>query len=265
MKRTGPSVALIGTGRMAFHLGHALLRAGVVLKGVSGRDQGRVDALAAGLGCVPYLLPRVPEADLLLLAVSDDALQAVAKQLPAGDHVLAHTSGAQDHAILGMTAHRGVLWPIKSLSPGKPADLSRVPLVVDASDERARTVLLDVARSISGKVVELPLEKRRTVHLAAVLASNFPVFLLREAGRLLEQEDLSPDLLLPLWKAMAAKAADVGPDQALTGPARRGDLRTIKRHLDRLEDDTDLRRTYALLSELILKAYHPRKRGITDL
>ncbi|MBL8001182.1 MAG: DUF2520 domain-containing protein [Flavobacteriales bacterium] len=265
MKRKAPSVALIGTGRMAYHLGHALLRAGVELKGLCGRDQGKVDALAAELGCMPYLLPRVPGADLLLLAVSDDAVRTVARQLPKGGHVVAHCSGAQGHAILGRAPHRGVLWPIKSLSPGKPADLSRVPLVVDANDEQARTVLLDVARSISGKVVEMPLEKRRTVHLAAVLASNFPVFLLREAGRLLEQEGLSPELLTPLWKAMSAKVAEVGPEQALTGPARRGDLDTIKRHLERLEEEGDLRRAYALLSELILKAYHPRKRGITDL
>jgi predicted short-subunit dehydrogenase-like oxidoreductase (DUF2520 family) len=265
MKRHTISVALIGTGRMAFHLGHALMRAGVPLNGVAGRNAQKVHELAERLGCPGHTLPDVPEADLWLIAVSDDAVSAVAEQLPKGDRVVAHTSGAQGHDILLGREHRGVLWPIKSLSPGQPADLSRVPLVVDASDDRARDVLMDLARSVSGKVVELPLEKRLLVHLSAVLAANFPVFLLREAGRLLENEGLSPDLLLPLWSSMSVKAAEVGPEHALTGPARRGDLKTIARHLEQLDGEPDLRRTYALLSELILKAYHPRTRGITDL
>lgn len=265
MKRHSTSVALIGTGRMAFHLGHALMRAGVPLAGVAGRDAAKVRSLSDQLGCTANTLPHVPPADLWLIAVSDDAVGDVVEQLPKSEAVIAHTSGAQGHEILGGREHRGVLWPINSLSPGEPADLSGVPLVVDASDSRAREVLMDVARSVSGKVVELPLEKRRLVHLSAVLAANFPVFLMREAGRLLEEEGLSPNLIEPLWSSMSAKVSDVGPEQALTGPARRGDLKTIQRHLERLEGEPDLRRAYALLSELILKAYHPRKRGIKDL
>lgn len=251
-------ILLVGTGRAAHHLGHAIARAGLPLTGVVGRSTASAKPLALALRTTPFGPDEpLPPAALTLLAVSDDAIAQVATRLGAREGVVAHLSGASDMDRLLPHAHRGVLWPVMSLSPGEPADLSHVPLVVDANGEEARRVLLDLARSLSGKVVELPLDQRRLVHLAAVFASNFPVALFAESCTLLERGGIPSDLLTPLWKATAAKAAAVGPEQALTGPARRGDRGTIDRHLAALEGDPDLRRAYALLSDLIAKR-HPR-------
>lgn len=249
-------IFLIGTGRMAFHLGHALVRAGLRVAGVAGRDPARTHDLARDLHSTPYdIAERWPHAELYLMAVSDDAIAPLAAHITERDAVVAHTSGALGTDMLAPHAHAGVLWPIQSLSPGAPEDLGRTPLVVDANDARARALLLDLARSLSGRVVELPLEQRRLLHLAAVFASNFPVFLLHQAQQLLRREGLAPDLLLPLWSRTTQKAAEVGPAEALTGPARRGDEGTLRRHLDHLAGDPDLRREYALLSELIAAAF----------
>ncbi|MBK8341094.1 MAG: DUF2520 domain-containing protein [Flavobacteriales bacterium] len=251
-------ILLIGTGRLAFHLGHAFLRSGTNLIGLAGRNAARTRELALALRTTPFAINEPwPEADLYLLAVSDDAIPGLAALITPRDAVVAHTSGAQPLDGLAPHVHRGVLWPVQSFSPGEPADLTRTPLVVDGNTEKVTTLLLDVARSLSGNVVRLPLEQRRTVHLAAVFASNFPVFLLHEAQRLLRQEGLDPEILLPLWSSVARKAALVGPGEALTGPARRGDATTLQRHADQLTHDPDLRRAYALLSELIGKRFGP--------
>lgn len=249
-------ILLIGTGRLAFHLGHALVRAGSQLVGLAGRDAERVRDLARALRTTPYAIEEPwPEAELYLLAVSDDAIPSLAARITPRDAVVAHTSGAQALEGLAPHTHRGVLWPVQSFSPGEPMDLTRTPLVVDGSTEKANVVLLDLARGLSGNVVRLPLQQRRTLHLAAVFTSNFPVYLLHEARRLVEREGLDPDILLPLWSSVAEKAAQVGPTQALTGPARRGDTSTMERHLDQLTHEPDLRRVYALLSELIGKRF----------
>ncbi|MBL7962596.1 MAG: DUF2520 domain-containing protein [Flavobacteriales bacterium] len=254
-----PEVLLIGAGRMAFHLGHALVQAGIPLLGVMGRDVERTHQLALNLRCpaLPWR-PDPPPTTITLLAVRDDAVAEVAHWLRPRSGVLAHTSGALDLVALKPHERRGVLWPIQSLSPGTPTDLGKVPLVVDGSDETTRAELLHLARSISGRAVQMPGEQRQLVHLAAVFASNFPVFLLDRAQELLRREGLPDDLLLPLWSATTAKAAAVGPATALTGPAKRGDLHTIKRHLDRLKDDADLRRAYDLLSRMISAAHGPK-------
>lgn len=258
-------ILLIGTGRAAYHLGHALKHGGATIAGVAGRSRERSAALATELGAAAFPLDAdLPPSDLRLVAVSDDAITDVAAALPQADTVTAHLSGAKPYALLGPHAHRGVLWPIQSLSPGAPIDLRSVPLVIEGEDERARTLLRTVAGMLSGQVIELPHGQRQLVHVAAAVAGNLPVFLLYEAQELLKKHGLPPELIVPLWQAATAKAA-TGAEQALTGPARRGDTETLRMHLDRLTDDGDLRRAYAVLSELILKTWHPEKRGPQDL
>lgn len=261
-----PRVLLIGTGRLAFHLGHALKRGKAKLAGVVGRDAAKVKALAKRLRCDGFLFGEaLPACDLMLVAVSDDAINAAARLLPKTKAVVAHTSGAQGMQVLGKQARTGVLWPIQSLSPGAPIDLSATPIVVDASDREARVVMLNVARHISSNVHELPHKQREGLHLAATIASNLPVFLLGEAGRLLKEQNLDPALLLPLWKSSTERALAVGAADALTGPARRGDRKTVDKHLLRLKGERDLRRAYALLSRMILKAHGHPTDGLEDL
>ena len=257
---SNPRILLVGTGRMAYQLGYSLLQHKADLVGVAGRNLKALNELALFLDRRAYGLHEpLPKVDLILLAVSDDAIAEVAAALPAADAVVAHTAGAKDMDVLAPHAHRGVLWPIQSLSHGAPVDMREVPLVVDGNDEKALGMLDELARRLSDSVLQLPHGRRQHIHLAAVLASNFPVFLLGEARRLLREQQLPPDLLMPLWRMTASKAAAIGPAEALTGPARRGDLETIQKHLDLLTPEPELRRAYELLSEMILHAHGHRE------
>lgn len=249
-------ILMIGTGRMAHQLGQALTHAGHVLVGVAGRDPERTAALAQDLGTDPMALgDPLPPSELVLLAVSDDAISAVAGQLPITDAVVAHTSGASSLDLLAPHPKRGVLWPVQSLTLGRSMDLSDVPLIVDANSDAARALLLAVARTVSGAVHVIGGEQRRRMHLAAVFANNLPVFMLAEAQHMLRAMELPTDLLTPLWRTATANAADGDALGSLTGPARRGDQATIQRHLDLLADDPELARIYQLLSERIMRTF----------
>ncbi|MBX2981473.1 MAG: DUF2520 domain-containing protein [Flavobacteriales bacterium] len=259
------TVLLIGTGRLAFHLGHALRRSGVELAGVVGRDMGKTQELAKALECPAFgLADALPPADLRMLAVSDDAIATVAEGLPRDGTPVVHASGSKSLVLLSGHAHRGVLWPIQSFSPGPPIDFSDVPLVVDADDAGTLSKLQALAGRLSSTVVHLPFAKRQRLHLSAVITSNFPVFLLREAERLLLDHGIDPGLVHPLWKASSEKAL-LNADQAVTGPARRGDVKTIEQQLQLLSDEPDLRRAYAALSDLIFRTYHAQHRDQQDL
>lgn len=257
------SILLIGTGRMAYHLGHAMVKARLPLIGVAGRDPGKLNDLSRFLERPAHRLDRaLPAVDLTIIATSDDSIAGLAAGLPPGNGVVAHTAGALGLDVLAPHEHRAVLWPVQTLSHGAPIDLSDVPLVVDGSTPRALEMILRVARAISGSVLQLPHRQRELLHLTAVLASNLPVFLMQEAQRLLRQEKLPPNLLMPLWRLTASKVSTIGPEQSLTGPARRGDTTSIRHHLELLKDEPDLRRAYALLSTMVLKAHGHEADGI---
>ncbi|MBS1547217.1 MAG: DUF2520 domain-containing protein [Bacteroidetes bacterium] len=259
------SVLLIGTGRLAFHLGHALARSGNGITGVMGRNQGNTEALAKTLECPAFKQGgELPKVDLRIIAVSDDAIAEVAGQLPVDGTPVVHLSGSKSVGLLAPHVHRGVLWPIHSFSPGDPADFTGIPLVVDADDAGTMEHLMGLARSLSRQVAQLPFEKRQRLHLSAVITANFPVFLLREAERLLDQHGIDRGLLLPLWKSATAKAVQ-DADIAVTGPARRGDTKTIALQKGLLADEPELRRAYVALSDLILHTYHPESRDHQDL
>lgn len=257
------SILLIGTGRMAYHLGHAMVQAKQPLIGVAGRDAEKLNDLARFLDRPAHRLDRsLPPADLVIIATSDDSIAEVASKLPPTNSVVAHTAGAVGLDVLAPHTHRAVLWPVQTLSHGAPIDLSDVPLAVDGSTPEALDAILRLARAVSGSVLQLPHHQRELLHLTAVLASNFPVFLMHEAQRLLKQEKLPPNLLMPLWRLTANKVSTIGPEQALTGPARRGDITSVQRHLDLLKAEPDLRRAYAQLSSMILKAHGHASDGI---
>ncbi|MFN3875784.1 MAG: Rossmann-like and DUF2520 domain-containing protein [Flavobacteriales bacterium] len=252
-------ILLIGTGRMAYHLGHAMKKAHLPLIGVAGRSPEKCEELARYLDLPAHRLDRpLPEAGMHIIATSDAAIAEVAQRIAPGQAVLAHTAGAVGLEVLLPHAHRAVIWPMQTLSHGAPIDLADVPMAVEASTPPAEAAILRVARSISGSVLQLPLRQRELLHLCAVLVSNLPVFLVSEAQRLLKQEKLPPNLLMPLWKLTASKVASIGPAEALTGPARRGDIGSIRRHLELLAHEPELHRAYALLSAMVLRAYgHP--------
>lgn len=260
------NVLLIGTGRVAFHLGHALKTAGHTIVGIAGRTPERAAALAGEFKTEPFgVNAALPQADVILIAVSDDAIADVAMNIPISGAVMVHTSGASGTDKLLPHPDRAVLWPVMSLSPGDPVDFDQVPLIIDASTERALMVVKDLADSLSGHVSELDLQQRQLVHAAASISLNFPVYLLARAQELLRKNAIDPSVLTPSFLAMARKVVAIGASEALTGPARRGDIGTVQHHLDRLADDPELRAAYARISSMILWEHGHPDHGYTDL
>ncbi len=173
-----------------------------------------------------------PTAPICLITVSDDAVSEVARWLRPGPVVL-HTSGSLDHELLRPHRPAGSLHPLQSF-PGPELGtppLEGVPAAI-AGDPEARRLAGGLARDLGMKPFEMPGD-RRLYHAACVLVGNFPTVLLAEACRLLRSAGVQEDpveLLLPLLRTSLDHAAAHGPARSITGPAARGDRRTIQQH-----------------------------------
>lgn len=248
------NVSLVGSGNVATHLGRALVKAGHNVLGIYSRTEASASRLAAELAAKVCSSPdELPESEMYVISVSDDAIPETIKRLCTlqTDAIFVHTAGSVPMSVFeGFERHYGVVYPLQTLSKQRPVDFSRVPLFVEASDDATRFRLLEICDGLSCNVVEMDSETRRKMHLSAVFACNFVNHLYALGERMLEENGLPFELLLPLIDETAAKVHHLSPRRAQTGPAVRGDKKVMERQEQLLEDVT-LRKLYRLMSESI--------------
>ena len=260
LKKPRFRIILIGAGNVASHLGPALERAGHMVQGVYSRQPEHARQLTQYLyQAQPYdtLDFSATDAQLFIIAVSDDAIPEVvaALQLPE-EALLVHTSGSQPLSVLkrSATPRVGVFYPLQTFSKHHPLDFHQVPICLESEDSDTLYKLTKLAKSISGHVALLNSQERRVLHVAAVFASNFTNHMLRMAETLAEAHQLDYELLKPLIEETIRKSLATSPEQAQTGPAVRGDARTIKQHQAFLKKfDPDYAKVYRVITQHIMK------------
>lgn len=249
-------VVIAGAGNLATCLCEALCAAGVVPQAVWSRSEASASQLSAKLGC-PHTtcIDSLPDADIVITAVSDDALPTVARKLAAryGDALLVHTAGSVPMSVWAEAGacRYGVLYPMQTFSKGKSVDFSRVGIFVEASDEDGFQQLESLARRLTQKVFRATSAQRGYLHVAAVFSCNFVNAMYRMAAEVLDNQGLPFEAMLPLIDETAAKVHHLSPDEAQTGPAARGDKEILARHSAML--DGVHRDVYDLVSEYISK------------
>jgi len=246
------AVGVVSVGRVGSVLGAALARAGHTVVAASGVSSESVRRATELLPDVPLLPPDevARRADLVLLAIPDDALAGTVRGLAAVDalragQIVVHTSGAHGVDVLEPAAAAGAL-PL-ALHPamtfaGKLEDLQRIAacsfaVTADPDDEVAWNVGEALVVEIGADPVRVPQSARPLYHAALAHGANHLVTLVAECADLLRSAGIDPAerLLGPLLSAALDNALRHG-DRALTGPVARGDIGTLRTHLRVLAD-----------------------------
>lgn len=251
-------ICLIGAGNVASHLAPALASVADLVQIVS-RGGASARRLAEGIpGCAAAEGTEglVPDADLYLIATADDAIGGIVSSTPDFPGVWAHTSGSVPVEVFaGHKSRYGSFYPLQTFSRDVPVDMRQVPFFIEGNTPQVTEMLAGLAGRISDSVTLADSALRHDLHVAAVFACNFVNQLWADADALLRRRGLNIGYLSPLIAATAGKLADASPADAMTGPARRGDLNVIENHLASLPPE--LAGTYRLLSQRILDIYHP--------
>jgi predicted short-subunit dehydrogenase-like oxidoreductase (DUF2520 family) len=182
-------------------------------------------------------------ASLVILCVPDDAIASVAATItPRDDRVVAHVAGSRNLDVLAPHRRVGSLHPLMAL----PTEFEGERLIGATYCVAGDDIVREVALSLAGRVITLRDDQRTVYHAAAVVASNHLVALMGQVRTLAESIGLTLEDFLPLAEQSLVDVARFGPDDALTGPASRGDMATIDAHLAAIPESE--RSTYVALA-----------------
>ena len=248
-------IAIIGTGNVACHYA-GLLKDKANIRYVAGRNLEAAQKIARETGGSTQaysLFDELPsDVDTIIIAVSDDAISEVSRQLPQGP-VLIHTSGSRSLDALGTERKRGVVYPLQTFS--KDREIARgFPVFIEASDKATQELVEKIARMISNDVTRLDSTQRMRLHIGGVMVCNFVNYLLGSAYSVMDSASIDFKYLRPLAEETIAKAfSGSNPFDIQTVTARRVDSKTIQLHESELNGEE--REIYSFMSEKIKRKF----------
>ena len=232
------NIVIIGKGNVATNLDYAFRKKGIACQMVSSREG----------------LDELPQANVYIYAVRDEALPSVVKQVVGvGKSLHLHTSGTMPITVFGDDKpHAGIFYPFQTFSKARVIeDFSTVPVFFEARGIDDISAVYSLALTITSHVYEATQHDRERLHVAGVFTNNFTNLMYTMAAELLQNTHIPFKALLPLIDETANKIHTLSPRDAQTGPARRGDENVMSHHLELLNDEQ--RQVYQLLSAAIRK------------
>lgn len=248
-------VTLIGSGNVATVLGKLMKKKQHTIVQVYSRNLPAAQQLAQTLEC-SAAEQLTDEADLYLLAVSDDSLSIVSKQLEFPPYkMVVHTSGAVSlQTLQGCSQHIGILYPLQSLRK-EMESIPEIPFYIDGNTDQMRSTLYQFALTLSPNVSYAPDSLRLKLHLAAVMSSNFMNHLLALTEQYCNEEYVNFKSLYPLLSETVSRLQVYSPASLQTGPAMRKDKKTIQKHLSLLNHYPHLEQLYKCFTKSIQRLY----------
>jgi predicted short-subunit dehydrogenase-like oxidoreductase (DUF2520 family) len=268
------SVSVIGPGNWGSSLAHALVVAGVRLEEVivpTGRSGRRYAAWARALPRTTLDRARL-EADVLWLCVPDAVTARVTRRLvkravkrlgerPLEGQIVVHSSGVLSSTVLQEAARAGAsvasVHPMMSFPTRTPVALEGILFGVEA-DASSRRILNAIVRRIGGRPFAVKTASKALYHAIGMLSSPLLVSHLAAALQTAALAGFTPPqarrLIEPIARATLDNFFLRGAGKSFSGPIARGDVQTIRLHLQALEPHPILAGVYRSLALYALDA-----------
>ncbi|MHC5202199.1 Rossmann-like and DUF2520 domain-containing protein [Myroides sp. LJL119] len=246
------TVSILGAGKVAHHLISTILEKDhICIKQIYARNPNQVSQLISSDKIISDITKLEP-CDIIVIAVSDHAIEKLSEQIQLDNPFVVHTSGTVSMQAIKNTTRKGVFYMLQSFSLEKEVDFKNIPFCLEASNLDDFALLEKLALEFSQRVYDIDSEQRKVIHLSAVFANNFSNHMYTLAKQICDQNKVPFEILKPLILETAIKAQTLDPISAQTGPAMRKDQQTIDKHLELIKDPLS-KQIYELITKSITK------------
>lgn len=244
------NVIVLGSGNVASHIIQFINESNELnLVQIYARNSNKIDnSIDKNLVTDDYL--KIKEADIYIIAVSDNSIAEVSKNLPFNNRFVVHTSGSADLDQIDSKNRRGVFYPLQTFSKNKTVDFSQIPFCLETEFEKDYTILENFTQKFSSKVYRISSEQRKYIHVTAVFVSNFTNHMFTIGNEICKENDIPFEIFKPLIQETFNKINELEPVLAQTGPAVRNDSNTLKKHLELITNEK-IKSLYLNISESI--------------
>jgi predicted short-subunit dehydrogenase-like oxidoreductase (DUF2520 family) len=263
---TKHKIAIIGAGKLAFSLTSALKKSDYDIQCVVSRKLSSAKSLSNKFSIPQYSnsLKKIPaEVNVFFLTVPDGEIKDVADALSKQKSdfkncICIHFSGVENISALKSLQRKGCstgsLHIIRPFPSKDIVDIRNSPASIETESRQAKAFLLQMCRQLKLKPHFISSEAKVFHHIAAVHSSNFLVGNLFNAFSLISSKNNLPkNILRKTTQSALDNVFKLSPAKALSGPIDRGDIYTIRKHLDALE--AEIRKSKSNHLKLLRKNY----------
>lgn len=246
-----PTIAIVGCGRVGTNFGIHLKNCGYTIAGLA--DKNIFAAKKAAELIDTDLFSAEPESatassDIILITTPDDIIESECENIANGSgfkpgQIVFHSSGSLPSTILASAADSGAetgsIHPLQSFSAPETArnPFKGIIMSVEGSDPAVKAGK-SIASDLQATCYTIRTDSKTLYHAAAVVASNYLVTLVEMSFKLLSEagipEQDAYQVLSPLIQGTLTNISNSGPGKALTGPIARGDIDTVRHHIEEI-------------------------------
>lgn len=266
----------IGAGKVGFSLGKYLVSNNISVTGYYSRSLKSAKSAADFTNTKVYtdLKNILADSDTLFLTVPDGIIGEIwehMRNLDIKNKKICHCSGSISSAAFFDAENKGAyaysIHPLCAVSDKYNSwrALKTAVFTIEGSGKYLH-YMQKLFKTFGNEAIIIDTKKKPLYHAGAVMASNLVIALFAMSIDALKNcgfsEELAQKALVPLFGGNAENIVKSGMVNALTGPVERGDVKTIKRHLESLQADLAQAEIYRLLSlklTEIAQKKHPEK------
>ena len=245
-------ISIVGTGNLAYHFVQMISCVdGLNINEIIGRHEKIPKAFRKFELNYSSDISNILKSDLYLILVSDDYIKDICLNLKNLNGIVSHCSGSIDIEVLKECNNYGVIYPFQTFSMKSKLDYSKIPFLLEASDNEVKYQLNEFISKISKNISFENSESRFIYHITAVIINNFTNHLIVKSQQIIKSNNLNFEFLHPLIEETIKKTEVISALEAQTGPAKRNDKITMEKHIDYLKK-YDVEKLYRAISDSII-------------